>query len=194
MTNIQRPTRREILMSPFLLTAAATAGTAVAAAPAGGRILVAFFSRSGNTRVIAGQISRTLGADIFEIVPAQPYPADYFATVDQAQQERERGYAPPLQATVAAMDTYETVYLGFPIWGMTAPPPVRSFLAEHDLSGTTLVLFVTHGGFGLGDSLAVVSRHAPQARLVEGFVMQAPQERQTVERVMEWLDQEESAR
>lgn len=191
MTNSQRPTRRQILMTPFLLTAAATSGTAVTAAPASGGILVAFFSRSGNTRVIAGQISRTLGADIFEIEPARPYPADYFATVDHAEQERERGYAPPLQANVAAMDIYETVYLGFPIWGMTVPPPVKSFLTAHDLSGTTLVTFVTHGGFGLGDSLAVVRRHAPQARLVEGFVMQAPQERQTVERVMKWLDQEE---
>lgn len=71
---------------------------------------------------------------------------------------------------------------------MTAPPVVRSFLAAHDFSGKTIIPLISHGGYGLGNSLAVVARHAPQAQLVEGFSMQAPQERQTVERVTEWLD------
>lgn len=65
---------------------------------------------------------------------------------------------------------------------------IRSFLSAHDLSGKTLIPFVTHGGYGLGSSLEVVARHAPDARLVEGFTMDAPQERQTIEQVTEWLD------
>lgn len=65
---------------------------------------------------------------------------------------------------------------------------IRSFLTAHDLSGKTIIPLITHGGYGLGDSLAVVAGHTPQAQLVDGFSMQAPQERQTIERVMEWLD------
>ena len=85
------------------------------------------------------------------------------------------------------MAAYKTVFLGFPIWGETAPPLIRSFLSGHDLSGRTLVPFVTHGGYGLGNSLSVVARHAPRTRLLEGFVMQADQERQTLTQVTRWL-------
>ncbi|RWK79427.1 MAG: flavodoxin [Mesorhizobium sp.] len=186
------PTRREILMSSLLLSL--TAGGAASLSPAAaaqlpeGKMLVAYFSRSGNTRVIAGQVSRALEADLFEIVPENPYPADYFETVEQARQESDRGYEPPLKAQVTDVAQYTTVFLGFPIWGMTAPPVIRSFLSAHDLSGKTVIPIITHGGYGLGDSLTVVAGHATDARLVEGFSMQAPQERQTVERVTEWLD------
>jgi flavodoxin len=79
------------------------------------------------------------------------------------------------------------VFLGFPIWGETAPPVIRSFLTVHDLEGKTIIPFITHGGFGLGNSEAVLASHAPRARLMEGFSMQAPQERQTIERVAGWL-------
>ena len=186
------PTRREILMTSLLLSlAAGGAGSASSAAAAQlppGRILVAYFSRSGNTRTVAGQVRRALQADLFEIVPESPYPDDYFETVEQAQRETESGFEPPLKGTVADIGSYGTVFLGFPIWGRTAPPVIRSFLSAHDLSGKTLVPLITHGGYGLGSSLDVVARHALAARLVEGFTMEAPQERQTIEQVMGWLD------
>jgi flavodoxin len=110
--------------------------------------LVAYFSRSGNTRVVAGLIHRALGTDLFEIRPASAYPE---ATVEQASQERDRGFEPILETRVLNMVDYDTVYLGFPIWGETAPPVIRSFLKAHDLSGKTVIPFVTHGGYGLGN-------------------------------------------
>jgi len=184
------PTRREILMTPVLLSVAASFQATPAKSQSAGRTLVVYMSRSGNTRVIAGQISRTLGADLFEIVTAMPYPADYLETVEQAKQERDRGVLPRLDGSVSNLDSYETVYLGFPIWGTTAPSPLKTFLSTHDLSGKTIVPFVTHGGYGLGDSLQVVARLSPRAQLNQAFVLQAPQERQTVEKVLEWLGQE----
>jgi flavodoxin len=187
VTAFSTPTRRELLMTSLLLPLAASAEAR--AAQVDGRTLVAWFSRSGNTRVIAGQIARSLQADRFEIQPASPYPDDYFETVEQARQETDRDYQPPLATSVERMDGYETLYLGFPIWGTTAPPVIRSFLSAHDLAGKTIVPFITHGGYGLGDSLDVVASYAPQARLVSGLVMERPQERQTIERVTEWLDQ-----
>lgn len=190
MTDTDKPTRRDILMSSLLLplTAGAAASAAEAeAAPLAGKSLVAFFTRSGNTSVIAGQLSRVLPAELFEIAPATPYPADYFQTVDQARRERDRGYRPPLRSQLASTAAYATVFLGFPIWGETAPPVIRSFLAFHDLAGKTIVPFITHGGFGPGDSLDVVASHAPQSRLIKGLTMQRPQERQTIELVTQWL-------
>lgn len=188
-------TRRDILKTsllvPFAASAAAfsSASSAVASGRGNSEALVVYFSRSGNTRVIAGQLSRVLPAELFEIVPAEPYPDDYFETVDQARQERDSGYAPPLKSRVDKIGAYSTLFLGFPIWGTTAPPVIRSFLTAHDLAGKTIIPFITHGGYGLGDSLEVVASHAPQANFVEGFSMQAPQERQTIERVTEWLDE-----
>lgn len=155
----------------------------------GSRTLVAYFSRSGNTRVVAGLIHRALGTDLFEIRPATPYPEDYVATVEQARQERDRGFEPALETKVPKVAAYDTVYLGFPIWGETAPPLIRSFLKAHDLSGKTVIPFVTHGGFGLGNSQSVLSSHAPKARLRRGFSMQADQERQTMNQVKGWLSE-----
>lgn len=151
------------------------------------KILVAYFSRTGNTRVIAGQIHRAVGADLFEIEPAQSYPEDYEATVSQAEGERTAGYEPPLKASVSGIASYETVFLGFPIWGMTAPSVIRSFLSGHDLSGKTVVPFITHGGYGPGQSLAVLTRHAPRARFLKNLVMRADQERETLAHVTRWL-------
>ena|SRR5215218_3338851 len=138
--------RRDGLKS--LLALSTAAGSSLSAVPSmaqprpsNGGTLVAFFSRTGNTRVIAGQIRRARGADLFEIEPADPYPEDYEATVRQATRERDTGYELPLKATVPNLPSYELVFLGFPIWGMTAPPVIRSFLSRHDLSGKTLVPF-----------------------------------------------------
>ena len=152
-------------------------------------ILVAYFSRSGNTRVVAGLIHRALGTDLFEIRPAMPYPEDYLEQVKQATQERDRGFEPPLAATVPNIAGYQTIYLGFPIWGETAPAIIRSFLKKHDLAGKTLIPFITHGGYGLGNSQSVLATHAPRARLQRGFSMQADQERQTMNAVNDWLQE-----
>ena len=153
----------------------------------GSRTLVAYFSRSGNTRVVAGLIHRARGTDLFEIRPARPYPEDYEQTVEQARKESESGYKPPLEAKASAIAGYDTVFLGFPIWGTTVPPVIRSFLSEHDLSGKTLIPFITHGGYGPGNSKSVLASDAPKARLLDGFVMEMDQERRTMERVTSWL-------
>lgn len=154
----------------------------------GSRTLVAYFSRSGNTRVVAGLIQRGLRADLFEIRPATPYPEDYLETVEAARKESESGQARALAARVPNIADYDTVYLGFPIWGTTAPPVIRAFLTTHDLSGKTLVPFITHGGYGLGDSRSVLAELAPKAQLRREFSMQADQERRTMENVNAWLE------
>ena len=184
--------RRAALSAPvaMALMAGSTTACAQETQPVAGptsNILVAYFTRSGNTRVIAGQLKRTLDADLFEILPAEPYPEDYQANVDQARRERDAGFEPSLKAEVQNLAAYDTVYLGFPIWGETAPPVIRSFLRRHDLSGKTVRPFITHGGYGQGSSLSVLASHAPGARILDAFVMEADQERRTITLITEWL-------
>jgi flavodoxin len=179
-------TRRAALAASTLALLGPGVDAAEGRQPPVGKALVAYFSRSGNTRVIAGQVHRDLKADIFQIEPAQPYPEEYLATVAQATRERDSGFRPPLKA-MAPVAGYRTIFLGFPVWGETAPPVIRAFLAAHDLRGKDIRPFITHGGYGLGGSLPVIASHAPGARVREPFVMEADQERRTMNQVNGWL-------
>ena len=185
--------RRTLLAGLAVLPLAgvvSSAGAASRGAPAGNagnaHSLVVYFSRSGNTRVVAGLIQRAVGADIFELNPATPYPADYLQTVAQAKHETDTGFEPGL-AGVPDLERYQTIFLCFPIWGMTVPPVIRTLLHARNFSGKTIVTFITHGGYGTGNSLSVISSHAPGARLLPGFSMPADQERTTMERVNAWI-------
>jgi flavodoxin len=153
----------------------------------GSKTLIAYLTRSGNTGVIAETLHRALNADLFEIRPARPYPEDYEQHVAQATRERDSGFEPPLAAKVENIASYDEIFLGFPIWGETAPPPIRSFLTAHDLTGKTLRPFITHGGYGVGDSLSVLRNHAKGARIEAPFVMEADQERRTLNEINGWL-------
>ena len=88
---------------------------------------------------------------------------------------------------MADIGGYETVFLGFPIWGMALPAPVRSFLATHDLAGRTLVPFITHGGYGTGSAPETLAALAPEARIVTPFVREMDQERAIINAVSDWL-------
>lgn len=185
-------TRREGLKGALLLGLAANIGLATDGAeaqqaPSNGKVLVAYYTRTGNTQVVARQIRRALNANLFAIQTAEPYPEDYEETVSRAQKERDSGFEPPLAAMVPNFDSYKTVFLGFPIWGMSAPSVIRSFLSKHDLSGKTLVPFITHGGYGQGRSMDVVREHAPNTRVLDPFIMEADQERRTLTEVSRWL-------
>lgn len=138
-------------------------------------------------QVIAGTIQRALSTDLFEIRPAQPYPEDYEAIVEQAKQERDRGIEPALAERIPNLAGYDTIFLGFPIWGETAPPIIRSFLRAHDFRGKTMRPFITHGGYGPGNSRPELAIHAPGARIEPPFVMEADQERRTLDQVNRWL-------
>jgi len=186
------PTRRMLIAAFAGLTLAnvslASAASGTANIQGNSRTLVAYFSRSGNTRVIAGVIHRSLKTDLFEIEAATPYPDDYFQTVEQAKNERASGIKPPLKNPVADIERYETVYLGFPIWGTSVPPVVQSFLSNHNLAGKLLIPFITHGGYGTGDSDAILASLAPAAHREKPLVMECDQERKTTETVTRWVE------
>ena len=183
-------TRRDTLLAAVLPVIGAGPAAAQDAQRREGdaRALVAYLSRSGNTRVIAGALSRRFGANLFEIRTVEPYPEDYEETVERARQQRDAAATPELAEQVADIARYQMLFLGFPIWGGALPAPARSFLTTHDLSDKTVALFITHGGYGPGSAAETIAELAPRARLVEPFVLECDQERATLDRVSAWLD------
>ena len=132
-------------------------------------ILIAYFSRSGNTRKIANLVQQEVGGTLYEIQVAVPYPASYNAVVEQAKKEIQAGYRPALQSTLDHIESFNTTFVGSPNWWSTIAPPVATFLSEHNLSGKTIVPFCTHGGGGLGRIRQDIARLCPQSTVLSCF-------------------------
>ncbi|WP_313392154.1 flavodoxin [Sphingobium yanoikuyae] len=171
------------------VTRAASGGCAEQAPSDGGRKAVVYLSRSGNTRVLAGAIARRFDADIFEIRPLDPWPEDYEEMVAWASEWRQRSELMPLAGAVN-LRPYTTVFLGFPIWGMALPAPMRSFLRSTDLAQKIIHPFVTHGGYGAGNALTEVCSILAKADVLSPFVLKCDQERATLAALNDWLKQE----
>lgn len=135
------------------------------------KILVAYYSHSGNTRTIAGLIHKITDSDLFEILPKQPYPENYNQCVEQAKREINSGYKPELQNGVSNIGAYDIVFAGSPNWWSTLAPPVVTFLSSYDFAGKTVIPFCTHGGGGKGRCLADVEKLTPKSNHLEGFVI-----------------------
>jgi len=150
-------------------------------------ILVAYFSYSGNTREIAGQIHKILGGDIFEIQSVKPYPDDYDAVVQQARQELKSAHKPALKTKIENIKPYDLVFIGYPNWCGTIPAPVTAFLLEYDFSGKTIAPFCTHEGSGLGRSAADISKFCPKSAVLEGFAIRGGDVKAAQNKVSEWL-------
>ena len=178
--------RRRILQGAVLAAASGWIGSA-ARAQGAGQSAVVFLSRSRNTGMLAGHLSRTFAADLIEVRPRDPWPADYEEMVAWASRWRESDDLLPMEP-VPDLSGRATVFLGFPIWGMSLPAPMRSFLSSVELAGKTVLPFITHGGYGPGVAMAEVRRLAPEADFAEPFVLECDQERANLNALTTWLD------
>jgi flavodoxin len=136
-----------------------------------GKILIAYFSHSGNTRSVADQIHKTVGGDIFEIKTVNQYPKEYRPTTEAAKREQEANARPALATQVNNLDSYDVIFLGYPIWWGTIPMALFTFLESYNFSGKTIIPFCTHGGSGLGRSIADITRLCPQSTVREGLAI-----------------------
>lgn len=117
------------------------------------KILIAYYSYSGNTKEVAEAIQKEIGGDLFEIKTEGTYPDEYRPMTVQAKQEIQDGYRPKLTTAVENMAQYDTVFIGSPNWWGTITPQVSSFIETYDLSGKTVVPFITHGGGGVQNTV-----------------------------------------
>ena len=138
-------------------------------AQATGKMLIAYFSWSGNTQGIAREIQRQTGADIYELIPIPAYSDDYNTVLMEAQRDQHNQARPALTGTVENMDEYDIILLGYPNWWASIPMPIATFLESYDFSGKTIMPFCSHGGGRFGQSLTAIAKLAPQAIIAPGL-------------------------
>lgn len=133
-------------------------------------------------------ISEATGADLFSIQTAEKYPDSYDATVDQGQEEESVDARPELATHIENLDSYDTIFLGFPNWWGDMPMAMYSFLEEYDLSGKTIVPFVTSGGSGFSGSISEIESIESGADVQEGLALSDSGAMDAQNDVNEWLE------
>ncbi len=122
--------------------------------------LVAYFSAEGNTAKLAKEFAARIGADVFEIVPKEPYTKadiNYLNPVSRCNREQIGGKDVPVEGVIDNFDKYDTVYVGFPIWYGQAPRVIHTFAQGYDWAGKTVHAFATSGGSGIGKTAEKLS-------------------------------------
>ena len=139
------------------------------------KALVAYFSATGTTKRAAEALAAAIGADLFEIEPTEPYTAadlDWRDKTSRSTLEMKDDTARPAIAhTVANMDDFDTVFVGFPIWWYVEPRIIDTFLEAHDFSHKTIIPFATSGGSGLGKAPQRMNTLTPGASVANGKVL-----------------------
>jgi flavodoxin len=133
------------------------------------KVLIVYYTRTGNTKQMADIINRLIGGDRVELKTVDPYPASYDAILEQARREINSGYKPPLAAITEDINSYDVVFIGYPIWHGTTPPPVVSFLSEYDFSDKTVIPFCTSGSSSGDTSFRNVERLCSRATVLGGL-------------------------
>lgn len=141
--------------------------------PGASKILVAYFSWSGNNKAVAEQIAGQIGADLFEIKTAVPYPIDYDECVEVAGEEKRSNARPELVGRVENMEQYDTLIMCYPNWWNTMPMALFTFFESYDFSKKTIYPFMSHGGNRYGTSFADIKSIAPGITIGEAFSISA---------------------
>lgn len=153
----------------------------------GKKILIVYYSRTGNTRAVAQHIQTQIGGDLVELHTVTPYPNAYRATTEQAKKELQTGYKPPLKTRVDNIAAYDVVFVGSPNWWGTIAAPLKTFLSDYDLSGKTVIPFITHEGSALGQSVADVKSLCPKAAVLDGLAVRGSKATSAQDEVVAWL-------
>lgn len=141
----------------------------------GGKTLVVYYSATGNTEEAASYIAAAAGADLFELVPVEPYSDDDLDWTDDNSRVVYEHDNPDarvvelVESTVSDWESYDTVFIGYPIWWGIAAWPVDGFIAANDFTGKTVIPFCTSSSSELGDSGELLEEAAGTGNWLEGM-------------------------
>ena len=139
------------------------------------KILVAYFSASGVTARAAREMAQAVGADLYEIRPAEPYTDADLNWMDKKSRStvemQDPACRPAIAEPVERMEQYDTVFVGFPVWWYVEPRIVDTFLEGYDFSGKTVIPFATSGGSGIGKAEQSLKAHCPKAVWKKGQLL-----------------------
>ena len=133
------------------------------------KILIAYYSKTGNTKRAAEEIAKMTGGTLHRIVPQKTYPDSYFATVAVAKWESLKGEKPALADKVEGIDAYDKILVGFPIWWFGCPQLIKTFMESYDFNGKKVYPFCTHGGSGPKNSTRDIKAICPGADVKDCF-------------------------
>lgn len=169
-------------------TSAENVGSDSETTESNGRILVAYFSATGTTEGVAEKLANGLGADLYEITPAEPYTdadLDYNDKNSRSTKEMNDPAArPEIEGFVAGIDNYDTVFIGYPIWWGDAPKIVYTFIETYDFSDKTIVPFCTSASSGIGSSATNLEKFTTGATWLEGKRFGGNDSQETI---MDWV-------
>ena len=135
-------------------------------------ILVAYFSATGTTKGVAEKIASVAGADLYEILAAEPYTADDLNYHDSSsrstKEQNDKTVRPEIGSEDISLEGYSTIYLGFPIWWGEEPRILDTFVEKYSFEGITVIPFCTSGGSGIGHSGANMEALAGTGSWLDG--------------------------
>ena len=140
-----------------------------------GNVLVVYYSATGNTENVANIIAETTGGDLFELEPVEPYTdedlnySDENSRVSREHEDESLRDVELASTTVDNWDSYDTVFIGYPIWWGIAAWPVDSFVENNDFTGKTVIPFATSASSGLGESGQLLADMAGTGDWQEGM-------------------------
>lgn len=147
--------------------------------------LVAYFSATGVTAKAANDLAEAIGADMFEIQPAERYAEADLDWKDEKSRSTLEMNDPTARPQIAAeldhMDEYDMIYVGFPIWWYVAPRIINSFLESYDLTGKMIIPFATSGGSGVEKVNESLQTSCAGAKLMEPYLLN---DKETLKRLM----------
>lgn len=144
--------------------------------------------RLGNTQYMAYTIQENTGANIFRILPKEPYPTDHNELLDVAQNEIKTNARPEIDGTIENFDSYDVVFVGYPNWNADMPYIMYTFFETYDFSGKTIVPFNTHGGSGFSGTQETIAKLEPNATMLEGKSISRNDIEGSEQEIIDWLD------
>ena len=162
-------TNRNILVAYFSRSGNTWIGDVVDAVSSASLTVNEDGSTLGNTEQIAGWIAEMTGGDLFLIQTEYTYPVDYDQTVEVGEGQDIDGYRPNLISHLDQIEQYDIVYLVYPIWHYTLSVPTAAFLDEYDFSGKTIYAFAANAGSRFADSIEKIQTAEPGATVIEGI-------------------------
>ena len=135
------------------------------------KILVSYFSASGNTKGVADAIASAVGGEIFEIEPKEKYTKedlDWMNDKSRSSIEMKENIKPEIENTISNIDDYDTICLGFPIWWYKEPTIIDKFLEENDMTGKNIYVFVTSGSSSIDSTYKSLKNNFPGLNFVDG--------------------------
>lgn len=137
--------------------------------------LVTYFSASGVTARAARQLAQVAGADLYEIIPAQPYTDGDLNWTDKnsrsSLEQKDTSCRPEMRGGAIDLSAYAVIYIGFPIWWGVAPRIVNTFIESHDLGGKPIVVYATSGGSSLAPAVKDLQKKYPRLRFISGKLL-----------------------